>query len=476
MFVIATILAAVVTAAATLKYSLRIVPAQSAAVMQRWGAFSRVVGPGAYLMVPMRDSFRTVTWSYPEETAGDGRAPRDSTVRPIVRRVVRTDVLSMGDQRMDVVPCEGVTSDSVTVSINGTLNYRITDAQRAAYNVSDPLAFMVDSVFAAVRKIVAERSHLDMIGADAVIADAIMAHVNERIEDYGVTCTQFLVQGIDMDDEIKRSYERAIVAERSRETELARHQAEVDFKRQQEKADFERQKQHADIEAQKQVDQLTRKRQLAEAKAEHDAALLTAETRKRLAIMEAEGQETAKRQRLVRDKAEAELRDEAEIHKVEAQYKLAAIQAEHERVAAEQAAKRKREEDAERARLEFLQLRAECERKDLEILEQRGAIENKLAVDRARAEYEHASAQSRAQMAGHCALVEQLADKDSEHISSALAHIMTAKDMGAALGSTSKMILPTETFRNSPFASIFMGGLRRLEHALCEDDVIPSDD
>jgi regulator of protease activity HflC (stomatin/prohibitin superfamily) len=232
MFIIPiTLLSAAAIIAVALKLSFRIVPAHHTAIFQRWGKFERIVGPGAYLLVPGRDSFRRVTWSYPEETTGNNRAPRDDTVRPIVRRFVRTDMFYMGDQRMDVVPCEGVTSDSVTVTINGTLNYRINDAQHAAYRVNDPLAFMVDSVFAAVRKVVAERTHLDMIGADVAIADAIMEHVNERMQEYGVTCTQFLVQGIDMDNEIKRSYERAIVAERSRETELASHQAEVEFKK-----------------------------------------------------------------------------------------------------------------------------------------------------------------------------------------------------------------------------------------------------
>lgn len=471
LFIAIAFFTTAVSAAAFLKYSIKIVPANATAIMQQWGKFEKVLGPGAYMMMPLRDSFRGVQWSYPEEGIQTGRAPRDGTTGPIVRRFVRTNIFDMGDQRLDVVPCQGITSDSVTVSVNGTLNYRIVDPMKAVYEVNDPLAFMVDSVFASVRKVVSECTHIDMIGSDASVAEAIIKQVNDRMENYGITCTQFLVQGIDMNEEIKNSYERAIVTERSRETELARHLAELNFNKEKEKADADREEQRAQIEANRKVQIMRRESVLAETKAKQELTLLETATRKRLATMDSESQQNVKRQRVEREQQEAEMMNDAEMKKLAADHNMSLAVAKHKAAELEQANKQTLQEDAEKARIALLDLQTERDRKEFEMHKARSMSELETQQQRMRIESENAEAMSRAEFAGQRAFVECLSSAQSEHVSSAMVQIMTAKDMGAALGNTSKMILPTDMFKNSPFGSMLIGGLRRFEQSLCEDDV-----
>src|SRR5690242_16475310 len=68
-----TVLAGVVLAVLW-RLFIRVVPGQRFVVVERWGRFRRVLGPGMHLMLPWIETLHRIVWSQP----GPGnRLPRD---------------------------------------------------------------------------------------------------------------------------------------------------------------------------------------------------------------------------------------------------------------------------------------------------------------------------------------------------------------------------------------------------------------
>ena len=114
------------------------------------------------------------------------------------------------------------TKDTVPVSVSGTLFFKVFDAEKACFSVTN----YVDSVWtvgdSAVRATIGTFNYKQIIDARASISSEVQTHIGDNLKKWGVQCTQFELQDFGpQNKDVANSLEKEMKAERDRrENEL----------------------------------------------------------------------------------------------------------------------------------------------------------------------------------------------------------------------------------------------------------------
>lgn len=190
-----------------------VVKANTCMVVERSGVFRAVLRPGMHFVWHPLDRFAVVNWSYHEEHASSTLA------RSYKSRIIPTE-----NVKLDSLPAQTYTSDHVRVAVNGTLHYRIVDVRKAVYETQDLLEHLCQIVASASRTVMRQHTHGEIISNELQISDAIKTEITGMAAQYGVACTDFIMQSMDMDPKITGAIEAAIAAERVNSVTLAKEQ------------------------------------------------------------------------------------------------------------------------------------------------------------------------------------------------------------------------------------------------------------
>jgi len=160
---------------------------QTAAIVERFGKFTRVAGPGLNLKIPFIDKI-------------SGR-------------------ISLRVQQLDV-EVETKTKDNVFVRMTISVQFYVEEnrdkIRSAYYKLNRPreqiTAYIFDVVRAEVPKLILD----EVFVKKDDIADAVKSELDETIEEYGYSIVRALVTDIDPDAKVKESMNRINAAERLR--------------------------------------------------------------------------------------------------------------------------------------------------------------------------------------------------------------------------------------------------------------------
>ncbi|XP_017838326.1 stomatin-like protein 2, mitochondrial isoform X2 [Drosophila busckii] len=140
------------------------VPQQEAWVVERMGRFHRILDPGLNILVPVADKIKYVQ--------------------------------SLKEIAIDVPKQSAITSDNVTLSIDGVLYLRIIDPYRASYGVEDP-EFAITQLAQTTM-----RSELGKMSLDKVFREreslnvSIVDSINKASEAWGIACLRYEIRDI----------------------------------------------------------------------------------------------------------------------------------------------------------------------------------------------------------------------------------------------------------------------------------------
>lgn len=272
------LLAALVASAAWAKASLKLIPYGRVAARERLGRFVGLLHAGVHFVPFGVDTLHRIVWTYFEENI-EGR------------RLMRTwdmDSLPLNNREIDVLPAEGRTQDNVSAWVNGTLQFQVVDAKRAFYDTDNVTSALGAAVSAATREVVSHRASRDIIGFDDSLASEILDEVNKIVRGHGVHCTRFLIQNVTLPQEIMRSHEKQMIAERQRSAEIGEERARREIQKNEEEGRHELEQANRRRENEAAIAAMQRKRERAEAKAE--ARMTEAQANKRARLHEAESE------------------------------------------------------------------------------------------------------------------------------------------------------------------------------------------
>ena len=171
-----------------LHFGFKIVPQQTATVVERLGKFHKVLSPGLNLLIPFLD-FCEYTHSLKEE------------VYPISNQMA-------------------ITRDSVTIHLDGVLYLRITDPKKASYGVSDPVFAVIQIAQTTMRSELAKFTLDQTFEERENLNAAIVKIINSAGVEWGIECMRYEIRDITPPANIKKAMELEGEAERTKRADI----------------------------------------------------------------------------------------------------------------------------------------------------------------------------------------------------------------------------------------------------------------
>lgn len=240
--------AVVLIALTTIASGIKIVQQSEVMVIERFGSYRRTLEHGMHFLVPFIDQPRAITMIRYEKH-GDQHIP-------ISRRETRID---RRETVMDFPGQPVVTTDNVTVRIDGALYFQIINPSDAIYKVENVSQAIEVLAKTTLRSEVGKMELDKLFESRAEVNNAILVAMEAAAEKWGVKINRVEIQDIVMPTEIQEAMNLQMTAERKRRA----HVTEAEGKK---------------------------AAAIAEAQGQRESDILTAEGDKQAAVLRAEGE------------------------------------------------------------------------------------------------------------------------------------------------------------------------------------------
>ena len=211
---------------------VRVVPQQSAWVVERLGKFKEVLQPGLNIIIPF---FDRVAYRH-----------------------------SLKEVPADVPEQVCITKDNTQLAVDGLIYYQVTDPRLASYGTSDYVTAIVQLSQTTLRSEVGKMELDQSLQSRDVINRQIVAVLDEAGRSWGVKVLRYEVKNLTPPEAILRAMQAQITAEREKRALIAKSEGE-------------------------------KQQEINLAEGEKQAAILTSEGQKQSAINKAQGEATALR-------------------------------------------------------------------------------------------------------------------------------------------------------------------------------------
>jgi regulator of protease activity HflC (stomatin/prohibitin superfamily) len=211
---------------------VRVVPQQSAWVVERLGKFNEVLEPGLNIIIPFID-------------------------RVAYRH-------SLKEVPLDVAEQVCITKDNTQLAVDGLIYFQVTDPRLASYGTSDYVTAIVQLSQTTLRSEVGKMELDQSLQSRDVINRSIVAVLDEAGRSWGVKVLRYEVKNLTPPEAILRAMQAQITAEREKRALIAKSEGE-------------------------------KQQEINLAEGEKQAAILTSEGQKQSAINKAQGEATALR-------------------------------------------------------------------------------------------------------------------------------------------------------------------------------------
>ncbi len=188
------------------------------------------------------------------------RGPGLVFVNPFTEKAVAR--LDLRELSRDVPDQHCITGDSVPVTLDPIVFYKITDPGKTVMTIKDAEAGIMDLTRTTLRAVVGDMMLSDVIAKREQIAQHLKARLAEEAERWGIDITTVEIADLKLQPEVERA--------------MATRKADVE-----------------DAEAKRKAAILKAEGEKEAANSERDAALTRAEAEKRAAILKAEGEKEA---------------------------------------------------------------------------------------------------------------------------------------------------------------------------------------
>jgi regulator of protease activity HflC (stomatin/prohibitin superfamily) len=174
--------------------AVRIVPQQSAYVVERFGKYTRTLGPGFHMLIPFIDKV-----------------------------VYKQD---LREQAITVEPQDCFTMDNVRVRVDGVIYLSVKNPENASYGVTDYRRAAIQLAQTTTRSVIG-RMELDTTFQERALISRSVVDVLGDVEDpWGIKVHRYEIKNIDTPRTVQKAMERQMTAERERRAVVARSEGE----------------------------------------------------------------------------------------------------------------------------------------------------------------------------------------------------------------------------------------------------------
>ncbi len=174
--------------------SIRLVPTQSAYMVERLGRYSKTLGPGFHALVPFLDRVAFI---------------RD-----------------LKEETVDVPPQECFTRDEVQVEVDGVIYMSVTDPVKASYGVTD-YSFAAMQLAQTTTRSVIGTLELDRTFEERDLISSKVVEVLEKAgEQWGLRVHRYEIKNLAPPPTVKEAMEKQVTAERNRRAIVAQSEGD----------------------------------------------------------------------------------------------------------------------------------------------------------------------------------------------------------------------------------------------------------
>lgn len=174
--------------------SIRIVPTQSAYIVERLGKYSKTLGPGFHVLVPFLD------------------------------RV--TYIQDLKEEAITVPPQTCFTKDNVQVEVDGVIYISVVDPVKASYGITDYRFGGIQLAQTTVRSVIGTLELDRTFEEREVINSKCVGVLNEIGPSWGINVHRYEVKNIVPPSSVKNAMEQQMTAERTRRALIAKSEAD----------------------------------------------------------------------------------------------------------------------------------------------------------------------------------------------------------------------------------------------------------
>lgn len=167
---------------------IRIVPEQQAWVVQQFGKFRRIIGPGLHLVIP------------------------------VIQKVAYKQI--MKEEVIDVPPQLCITRDNVQVAVDGILYLQVVDPEKASYGIDNYRFATAQLAQTTMRSEVGKIDLDNSFSERDRINDAIVRSVDEASDPWGIKVTRYEIRDITPSETVMVAMEQQVRAEREKRAEI----------------------------------------------------------------------------------------------------------------------------------------------------------------------------------------------------------------------------------------------------------------
>jgi regulator of protease activity HflC (stomatin/prohibitin superfamily) len=164
--------------------TIKIIPQQRVAVVERLGRFSRLLTPGLNMIIPIIDQIRTF---------------HDLRI-----------------QQANVPPQSVITKDNVQVQIDSIIFYQVVNPEQATYGILDYVLGVRNISAATIRQIIGKMELDETLSGREKISAELRVALDEATEKWGVRIERVEVVDIKPPSDIQEAMDKQMKAERSK--------------------------------------------------------------------------------------------------------------------------------------------------------------------------------------------------------------------------------------------------------------------
>ena len=226
-------------------------------IIERFGKFSEIMGPGINWIVPVMDKPHRMEWRTSREYIDGSGRPRS------VPFTEYRDVVDLRETVYDFPRQNVITRDNVGIQINALLYFQITNPQDAAYKVESLPTAIEKLTQTTLRNLIGEMDLDQTLTSRETINTRLRDILDTATDKWGIKVTRVELQDITPPAAIQEAMEKQMKAERDRRAMVTEAEG-------------------------------TKKAQILKAEAIRESEIKKAEGMKQAAILQAEGQAEAK--------------------------------------------------------------------------------------------------------------------------------------------------------------------------------------
>ena len=178
----------------TISRGLRIVPQADKWVIERFGKYRRVLGPGINLLVPFIDK--------------------------VAHKV------TVLERQLPNASQDAITADNVLVDLETSVFYRIISPEKTVYRIRDVDSAIATTVAGIVRSEVG-RIELDAVQSNrATLINQIKQEIVDAVDEWGIEVTRAELLDVNLDEATREAMLQQLNAERARRADVTRAEGE----------------------------------------------------------------------------------------------------------------------------------------------------------------------------------------------------------------------------------------------------------